>query len=144
MLPRADAAVERVSGESRDGWRRRKNATTGFGATLVAARLDKPVPFSGWKLDVAQSGNFGACPKPTVLAVPAGSCYVFECETEDEALDLAKDMQAIRKVSIHEMTECLSNLKLAERIPEKSISSILRMGAEKDHRQPCGNEGLDR
>ena len=64
--------------------------------------------------------------------------------TEDEALDLAKDMQAIRKVSIHEMTECLSNLKLAERTPEKSISSILRMGAEKDHRQPCGNEGLDR
>ena len=64
--------------------------------------------------------------------------------TEDEALDLAKDMQAIRKVSIHEMTECLSNLKLAEKTPEKSISSILRMGAEKDHRQPCGNEGLDR
>ena len=59
-------------------------------------------------------------------------------------MDLAKDMQAIRKVSIHEMTECLSNLKLAEKTPEKSISSILRMGAEKDHRQPCGNEGLDR
>ncbi len=94
MLPRADAAVERVSGESRDGWRRRKNATTGFGATLVAARLDKPVPFSGWKLDVAQSGNFGACPKPTVLAVPAGSCYVFECETEDEARILAATLES--------------------------------------------------
>ena len=64
--------------------------------------------------------------------------------TEDEAIDLAKDMQAIRKDSIHEMTEFLSNLKLAEKTPEKSISAILRMGAEKEHRQPCMKEGLDR
>ena len=64
--------------------------------------------------------------------------------TEDEALSLAKDMQAIRKASIHEMTEFLSNLKLAEKTPEKSISAILRMGGEREPRQPCNKEGLDR
>ena len=37
--------------------------------------------------------------------------------TEDEALSVAKDMQEIRNVSIHEMTEFLSNLKHAERPP---------------------------
>ena len=64
--------------------------------------------------------------------------------TEDEALSLAKDIQAIRMASIHEMTEFLSNLKLAEKTPEKSISAILRMGAEREPRQPCTKEGLDR
>ena len=64
--------------------------------------------------------------------------------TQDEAIDLAKDMTEIRKVSIHEMTEFLSNLKQAERQPEKSISAILRMGAEKGHRQPCRSEGQER
>ena len=64
--------------------------------------------------------------------------------TEDEALSLAKDMQAIRKASIHEMTEFLSNLKLAEKTPEKSISAILRMDSEREPRQPCTKEGLDR
>lgn len=64
--------------------------------------------------------------------------------TQDEAIDLAKDMSEIRKVSIHEMTEFLSNLKRAEKQPEKSISTILRMGAEKSHRQPCRPEGQER
>ena len=60
--------------------------------------------------------------------------------TQDEAIDLAKDMSKIRNVSIHEMTEFLSNLKLAEKQPEKSISAILRMGAEKGNRQPCRSD----
>ena len=64
--------------------------------------------------------------------------------TQDEAIDLAKDMSAIRKVSIHEMTEFLSNLKLAEKQPEKSISAILRMGAEKGNRQPCRSDAPER
>ena len=64
--------------------------------------------------------------------------------TEDEALSLAKDMQAIRNVSIHEMTEFLSNLKHAERPPEKSISAILRMGSEREKRQPCEVKGQER
>ena len=64
--------------------------------------------------------------------------------TQDEAIDLAKDMSQIRNVSIHEMTEFLSNLKHAERQPEKSISTILRMGSEKGNRQPCRSEGQER
>ena len=64
--------------------------------------------------------------------------------TQDEAIDLAKDMSAIRKVSIHEMTEFLSNLKLAEKQREKSISAILRMGAEKGNRQPCRSDAPER
>jgi CRISPR/Cas system CMR-associated protein Cmr3 (group 5 of RAMP superfamily) len=51
-------------------------------ADLIAARVGKPIAFSGWDL---QSG-----PKPTQLAVPAGSCYVFDCKTPESARALAK------------------------------------------------------
>jgi len=51
-------------------------------ASLIAARVGKPLPFSGW--DLQSKG-----PKPTVLAVPAGSCYVFDCETVEKARTLA-------------------------------------------------------
>lgn len=64
--------------------------------------------------------------------------------TEDEAIGLAKDMSQIRSAAIHEMTEYLSNLKHAERRPEKSISAILRMGSERSNRQPCRAEGQER
>lgn len=52
-------------------------------ATLVAARVGKPVAFSGW--DLQQDG----APKPTSLAVPAGSCFVFDCGTLESAQRLA-------------------------------------------------------
>ena len=81
MLPRTNSPVEKRPGESREEWRRRKFASIGFDAHLVAARVEKPIAFSGW------DQTFG--PKPTMLAVPAGSCYVFECGTPDEALALA-------------------------------------------------------
>lgn len=53
-----------------------------FHAKLIAARIGKPTVFSGWDL---QSN----APKPTTLAVPAGSSYVFQCESTDEAKALA-------------------------------------------------------
>lgn len=82
MLPRTDSSIEgRRPGESREEWRRRKFASVGYDARLVAARVDKPMPFSGW------DQTFG--PKPTTLAVPAGSCYVFECGSPDEAIALS-------------------------------------------------------
>ena len=88
MLPRGDLAVEaRRPGESRKEWRERlhrermhKDANR-FDAYLVAARIEKPIAFSGWDM------TFG--PKPTLLAVPAGSCYVFKCGNSDEAKALA-------------------------------------------------------
>ncbi len=86
MLPRGNSTIERLPGERRDEWRRRKNAAVGFDARLVAARVEKPVAFSGW------DQTFG--PKPTTLAVPAGSCYVFECRDETEATALAVALES--------------------------------------------------
>jgi CRISPR type III-B/RAMP module-associated protein Cmr3 len=48
---------------------------------LIAARIGKPLAFSGWDLRTG--------PKPTLLAVPAGSCYVFDCGTAENAQKLA-------------------------------------------------------
>lgn len=56
-----------------------------FTAKLIAARIGKPVVFSGWDLKANR-------PKPTILAVPAGSSYVFECEDVSEAKALAKEL----------------------------------------------------
>ncbi len=64
--------------------------------------------------------------------------------TESEAIDLAREMSQIRKVSIHEMTEFLSNKQMAEVKPEKSISAILRMGSEIGNRQPCKPDDRER
>ena len=60
--------------------------TVFFGGTwrdaLIAACIGKPLAFSGYdSLDKE---------KPTELAVPAGSSYVFKCETEDEAKKLVE------------------------------------------------------
>ena len=75
MLPKA----VRAPGMSRAAWKALSAQAGGFEtAKLVAARVGKPLAFSGWDL---QDGG----PKPTQLAVPAGSCYVFECGTVDEA-----------------------------------------------------------
>ncbi|MFZ2655911.1 MAG: type III-B CRISPR module-associated Cmr3 family protein [Victivallales bacterium] len=77
MLPRKN--IDR-NGENRDAWRKRVKESERFSAKLVAARIGKPLALSGWDL---QTG-----PKPTQIAVPAGSCYVFECANIEEAKDL--------------------------------------------------------
>ncbi|MDW8344281.1 MAG: type III-B CRISPR module-associated protein Cmr3 [Verrucomicrobiae bacterium] len=51
-------------------------------ATLVSVCLGKPLPISGW--DVQKNE-----PKPTHLAVPAGSVYYFECDSPQTAENLA-------------------------------------------------------
>ena len=51
-------------------------------AKLIAACVGKPVVFSGYG-----SADYE---KPTQLAVPAGSAYVFECDTLDEAAKLVE------------------------------------------------------
>jgi|LFRM01.1.fsa_nt_gb CRISPR type III-B/RAMP module-associated protein Cmr3 len=77
MLPNA----VRAPGMTRAEWKAVAAGAGGFGATLVAARIGKPLAFSGWDLKTG--------PKPTQLAVPAGSCYVFDCGTVEEARALA-------------------------------------------------------
>jgi CRISPR-associated protein Cmr3 len=77
----------RKPGESRRDWKARQENEPVVGGNLIAARIGKPLAFSGWDL---QAG--GA--KPTQLAVPAGSCYVFKCDSVDHARALATLLQA--------------------------------------------------
>lgn len=73
--------------ESRQAWKDRQKAAAPFAAKLVAACVGKPVPFSGWDLQARE-------PKPTRLAVPAGSSYIFECSAPDEAKALASALSS--------------------------------------------------
>jgi len=57
-------------------------------ATLVAALTGKPIPVTGYTLPYEEADVKGG-PKPTHLAVPAGSVYYFEADDESAALALA-------------------------------------------------------
>jgi CRISPR-associated protein Cmr3 len=74
--------VARNPGEPRHAWKARQNEAPFLEAKLVAARVGKPEAFSGWN---QQEGR----PKPTQLAVPAGSSYVFDCGSVENAALLA-------------------------------------------------------
>ncbi len=56
---------------------------------LIAACIGKPIVFSGW------DSEYGV--KPTKLAVPAGSSYVFACPDEARANALVKTLHLQRK-----------------------------------------------
>ncbi len=90
LLPKGDAT--RLEGEDRRAWRERVKAMPTFSAKVIAARIGKPLAFSGWDL---QTG-----PKPTQLAVPAGSSYVFDCATVEEARALAVALHGRPRSSI--------------------------------------------
>ncbi len=79
MLPRGK--VQRLENEPRDAWRKRIKDAGKFTARLVAARIARPLVFSGWDLKTG--------PKPTYLAVPPGSAYVFDVRDPGEAKDLS-------------------------------------------------------
>lgn len=55
-------------------------------AKLIAARIGKAFAFSGWCLKTEEA-------KETTLAVPAGSSYVFDCGTPENAQKLATVLQ---------------------------------------------------
>ncbi len=74
--------ITRRQDESRPAWKERQEQAPLVGGSLIAARVGKPFAFSGWD---TESG-----PKPTRLAVPAGSCYVFDCGDPAKAQTLAK------------------------------------------------------
>ena len=78
---------QRKAYESRKAFRARMQKEGQFfkSAHLIAARVGNPIAFSGWDTATAQ--------KPTELAVPAGSAYVFECADEKEAQELVKALQ---------------------------------------------------
>ncbi len=54
---------------------------TAINAHLVATKIGKTIPFSGWKLNDNR-------PKATKLAVPAGSVYYFKANSEEDAKNL--------------------------------------------------------
>lgn len=62
-------------------------STPDIGATLVAALTGKSVPVSGYALDNGLTDRKPG-PKPTLLAVPAGSVYYFECDSPEDACKL--------------------------------------------------------
>lgn len=81
--------VSRDPGESRLNWRQRIREGPTIRARLVAVCSEKPVAFSGWETLPGGNGE-KAGPKPTRLAVPAGSVYYFEAESREDAEALVK------------------------------------------------------
>ena len=90
MLSQAPTPARR-EGESHKAWQERKRAAFVPFATarLRAARIGKPVAFSGWDTKTGE--------KPTSLAVPQGSAYVFSCETIAEARRLAEALHLVAR-----------------------------------------------
>lgn len=94
MLPME--TVLRRPGESRDAYHKRAHeARKPFdSAHLVAACVGKAIAFSGYDSEDQE--------KPTQLIVPAGSCYVFACDTVDEAEKLVAQLNLKRRSDLGE------------------------------------------
>jgi CRISPR-associated protein Cmr3 len=60
---------------------------------LVAAIVPKPIPVTGWALNL-QAGGSNASVKSTHLAVPAGAVYYFEAEANRELRTTAEQEAA--------------------------------------------------
>ena len=101
MLKPLESRLERHQGESREEWRKRcQENCPEINARLIAARIGKSVAFSGWDLQAGPKESAGA-PKRTFLAVPAGSCYVFECDSQEDVKNLWKALDCKRLSSIY-------------------------------------------
>ena len=97
MLPKPTADSQRRPGESRESWRQRRRNQGRIEAKLVAARVGKPLFFSGWDLHqkiegAEQTITQGA--KATQAAVPAGSTYVFACQSPEAFQELWQALDA--------------------------------------------------
>ncbi|WP_372808716.1 type III-B CRISPR module-associated Cmr3 family protein [Pontiella sp.] len=79
----------REPGESREAWRARFRQS-GIDATLIAARIPKPFPYSGWRAHGGREDKDGNAIKgahPTRLCVPAGAVYYFETNEPEKLVD---------------------------------------------------------
>ena len=111
MLKRG--GIDRIPGEKREAWRARLQQAPAIDATLVAARVPKPVAFSGWQLDtcvdaeareaqgqIPEGGRTPHArkpgPKATILAVPAGAVYYFEAVSPEAAASLVAALNGQR------------------------------------------------
>jgi CRISPR type III-B/RAMP module-associated protein Cmr3 len=86
---RLKVPLPREKGESRNSWRKRLQSAPFINASLVAACSGKPRAFSGWKEIFSDKGDLKSGPGRTLLAVPAGSVFYFECASDEDALNLA-------------------------------------------------------
>lgn len=75
------------------------NAGKPIQAKLVAAIIGKPLPITQWHLaregisfDDEETLKDNSGPRPTLLAVPPGSVYYFEADTEEDARKLAAQL----------------------------------------------------
>lgn len=84
MLPAEKPKQE--PGESREQWRARFKEIPPISAKLIATKTEKPLAFSGWNLRLGG-------PRPTMLAVPAGSVYWFRADSLDDAAALVAALQ---------------------------------------------------
>jgi CRISPR type III-B/RAMP module-associated protein Cmr3 len=80
--------TERQKGESREEWRKRVRALPSISARLVAALVPKPVVVTGWTVGDEDTGEKAGA-MSAHLAVPAGSVYYFEADSEQDAANLA-------------------------------------------------------
>ena len=78
---------ERLPGENRAAYRKRI-VKIPIAAKLIAARVGKSIPVSGWK----QKGEGGGAPRAAHLCVPAGSIYYFRADDEKNAEMLVKTL----------------------------------------------------
>jgi len=99
MLPAPNADSARRPGEDRQAWRARRRQQGRIQAKLIAARIGKPLYFSGWDLhQKAKDGDAASTvegAKPTQAAVPAGAVYVFECENQNAFQALWQALNAL-------------------------------------------------
>jgi hypothetical protein len=90
----------RVWDENKERTVRRADTESDINASLVAARIPKPVPIVGWterlhlravekERWVREEGEQAHGPRPTHLAVPVGAVYYFDADSEPEARNLA-------------------------------------------------------
>ena len=90
------------NGVTRREWRKQLAEAPEIKASLVAARIPKPVAYSGWKLD-KDADHAGGGPKATKLLVPAGSVFYFECGDADNAKKLVEQLHgAVKSDSLGE------------------------------------------
>ncbi|NCD32193.1 MAG: hypothetical protein EOL87_02125 [Spartobacteria bacterium] len=82
----------RQPGLTRKEWRAGFN--TPIQAKLVAAKVGKPMPFSGWN-------NHTGGPRTTHLAVPAGSVYWFRAASDTHGKALAEALHAHCKSNLY-------------------------------------------
>eukprot|EP00831_Metopus_contortus_P083542 TRINITY_DN9275_c0_g1_i1.p1 TRINITY_DN9275_c0_g1~~TRINITY_DN9275_c0_g1_i1.p1 ORF type:complete len:471 (+),score=68.81 TRINITY_DN9275_c0_g1_i1:558-1970(+) len=81
---------------TREEWREKIKTAPDISAMLMAARIPKPMVYSGWKLD-NNCDAAGGAPKPTVMLVPAGSVYYFECDSQADAVKLVESLHGNTK-----------------------------------------------